>query len=176
MSFLLFVSFLLLQGWATSSPAFLSTEPTTSSASVNLASRKCAGTFSSSNKTWQTSPCHVRLTWTSQGELRALIVFVIIVMPTMQLDGWYGEVKRTEVVTVIFTFPLCCVGGSAKIPSELSVSSVCPCWVISVHVILLTSKLRQGNVSRCNCCVEFQLDEGGASDCPNELRFSLLKI
>lgn len=103
------------------------------------------------------------------------VLLCIISMPTMQLEGWYGEVKCTEVVIVIFTFPLCCVGGSAKIHSELSISSLCLCWVISVHVILLRPKLRQGNVSRYNCCVEFQLDEGGASDCPNELHFSLLK-
>lgn len=124
-----------LQVWATLFPAFLSTVPTTSSASVNLASRKCVGTSSSSSKTWRTSPCHARLTWTLQGERRAprcVCYYFDVHMyrgssfqklhrSCVQLDRY--QVKRIKALLVIFTFPVVEQRSEQHGSLELSMSS-----------------------------------------------------
>lgn len=55
------------QVWDTSSPASSLMGPSTSGASVSLASRKCVGTFLFFSRIWPTSLCHGRQTWTLQG-------------------------------------------------------------------------------------------------------------
>lgn len=140
---LLFVSLLPVQVWATSSLAFLSMEPTTSSASVNLASRKCVGTFSSSSRTWQTSPCHVRLTWTSQGELRALTVFVVISVPSCSSFqrfhhppcDWMGDTLKFLGTTVAWNFSWMHAG---PLFAQMSYTSVC--WRLKLKPCCLPSR------------------------------------
>lgn len=59
---------LIPQAWDTWSPASLLMGPSTSGASMSLASRKCVGTFLSCSRIWPTSPCHGRQTWMLQGK------------------------------------------------------------------------------------------------------------